>query len=76
MKILFVGQLGYGSTTQMRHDVLVGMGHELRSIDSLTGWNEISWVQRWYDRKFNTGEAIKILNNRILQVVEDFKPDL
>ena len=76
MKILFVGQMGIGTTTQMRHDVLVKLGHDVRALNSFDGWSDMSWVTRWINKRLGLGSVINILNKNILKIAEEFKPDL
>ena len=60
----------------MRRDELVGMGHQVESIDSLDGWWSISWARRWWMRKAGSGEPIDRLNRRVVERAEQFRPDL
>jgi len=76
MKILFIGQLGIGTTTQMRHDVLVGMGHELSAVNSIAGWTNSNWIKRWAEKRTGLGKTIRNLNKEILEKAEENKPDL
>jgi spore maturation protein CgeB len=76
MKILFVGQLGEGQTTRMRMEVLRGLGHEVIPLDSQARWAELPWARRWIEQKLSRGPVVSYLNQRVLALTREHKPDL
>lgn len=76
MKILFIGQLGEGQTTQMRMEVLRQIGHSIIPLNSGAGWNKCGWTVRQIQQKTNSGPIIRQLNQALLQLADQHKPDL
>lgn len=75
MKILFVGKLGEGQTTQMRMEALKLLGHEIVPFNSNTNWASLSWLSRQIQQKLTLGSVIDQLNHSILMLAREHKPD-
>lgn len=76
MKILFVGQLAEGQTTRMRMEVLRELGHTVIPLDSQARWNALPWARRRIEQKLNRGPVVSYLNQSVLALAQEHKPDL
>lgn len=76
MKILFIGSLAEGQTSRMRMEVLRELGHTIIPVDSQSGWDELSRISRRLQQKFCCGHPVKKVNDEILRLAQESKPDL
>jgi hypothetical protein len=76
MKILFVGHLNEGQTSLMRMNSLCDLGHEVRGFNVQTEWERTGWLSRRLQQRFNRGAAISRLNEDVLALARNFKPQL
>ena len=76
MKILFLGEIGPGQTSLMRMRALARLGHELRGVNTVEPWRQLSWTQRQIQRRLGRGSAIQQVNAQVLAAARDFRPDL
>lgn len=76
MKILFVGQLAEGQTSRMRMEVLTKLGHTVIPLDSQVQWNHLSWARRRLEQKLSWGPTVSYLNQMVLALAQEHKPDL
>src|SRR5688572_20540081 len=76
MKILYVGQIGVGQTCQMRMEELQRLGNEVISLNTHSSWQKASWISRHVQSRLNTGPAVEEINQTILDLADQHKPDL
>jgi hypothetical protein len=76
MKILFAGQLAEGQTTRMRMEVLRELGHMVVPLDTQARWNTLPWARRRIEQKLNWGPTVSFLNQIVLALAREYKPDL
>jgi spore maturation protein CgeB len=76
MKILFLGEIGSGQTSQMRMRAFERLGHELRGVHTIEPWQQALWLQRQVQRRLGRGSVVKEINRRVLQAARAFRPDL
>lgn len=76
MKILFLGAIGSGQTSQMRMHALERMGHEVRGVHTIEPWHQVSWLRRQVQRRLGRGSVVEEINRRVLEMARAFRPDL
>lgn len=76
MKILFLGQLGTGQTSQMRMRALERLGHAVRGVDTSAAWTRVSWLSRQLQRRLERGPVIDEINHSVQAAARSFRPDL
>jgi hypothetical protein len=76
MKVLFVGQLGRGQTSDMRADSLERLGHEVVRVDSSDVWRQTHFARRRLERTFEMGPSIRQLNLRVVGAAQERHADL
>jgi len=76
MKILFLGEIGPGQTSQMRMRALERLGHELLGVHTIEPWLQVSWLQRQVQRRLGRGSIVQEINRRVLEAAQAFRPDV
>lgn len=76
MKILFLGAISDGQTSQMRMRALERLGHDVRGVDTITPWLSATWFQRQAQRRLQRGSVIDLINQRVLAAARAFRPNL
>lgn len=76
MKILFIGQLAEGQTSRMRMEALAAIGYEIIPFNTQAGWSSASWLSRRIQKKLHRGSVITHLNQYLLTLAREHKPDL
>ena len=76
MKILFLGEIARGQTSQMRMRAFGRLGHTVRGIDTIAPWKSVSWLQRQVQRRSGRGHVIDQINEAVVDSAREFKPDL
>jgi hypothetical protein len=76
LKILFLGEIGYGQTSLMRLNALARLGHTVRGVHTIEPWKRASWVKRQLQRRLGRGSVIDEINRFVLDEARAFRPDL
>ncbi len=76
MKILFVGSIGSGQTSQMRLQVLRELGHDVQALDSAERWRQLHPIMRRAQQWSCRGSVIDSLNQDVVRSVGEFRPEL
>jgi spore maturation protein CgeB len=76
VRILFVGQVAEGQTAGMRMQVLRDLGHEVAALDSTEVWSGRTLASRLVQQRIGRGPAVSRLNEAILGLAREFKPNL
>jgi spore maturation protein CgeB len=76
MKVLFLGEVGYGQTSLMRMKAMERLGHTLAFVNTIDPWKKISWMSRQIQRHIEVGPVVTELNRNVGEVAQEFKPDL
>lgn len=76
MKILFLGDIGPGQTSQMRMRALERLGHEVVGVDTVQPWRKAAWVRRQLQRRIYRGSIVRAINHEVIIAAQQFKPDL
>ena len=75
-KILFLGEIGSGQTSQMRMRALARLGHEVRGVQTHEPWRRAPWLKRQIQRRLQRGSIVDGINSSVLQAAQEFKPEL
>jgi spore maturation protein CgeB len=75
-KILFLGEIGSGQTSQMRMRALARLGHEVRGVQTHEPWRRAPWLKRQIQRRLQRGSIVDKINFSVLQAAQQFKPEL
>jgi spore maturation protein CgeB len=75
-KILFLGQIGYGQTSQMRMRALARLGHEVRGVQTHELWRRALWFKRQIQRRLQYGSIVDGINSSVLEAAQEFRPEL
>lgn len=76
MKIVFVGNLGHGQTTQMRKNILEAMGHQVIAFNTEHLWTTQHSISRRLQQSTSFGPVVQKINEKILKICQKTKPDL
>lgn len=76
MKIVYLGQLGRGSTADMRADALERLGHEVTRIDTGALWSSAGVLRRKWERYRERGSVVRALNAAVLGETRALRPDV
>lgn len=76
MKILFLGAIGPGQTSQMRMRALERLGHEVRGVETVVPWLRTSWFKRQTQRRLQRGSVIDLINADVIESARAFCPHL
>ena len=76
MKILFLGEIGPGQTSQMRMRAFERLGHEVRGVNTIEPWQQVSWLQRQMQRRLGRGSVVQEINRKVLDAARAFHPEL
>jgi spore maturation protein CgeB len=75
-RILFLGEIGPGQTSQMRMRALQRLGHDVRGVHTVEPWREVSWAERQIQRRLGWGSVVRRINDRVLAAAREFRPDM
>jgi spore maturation protein CgeB len=76
VKVLFLGAIGDGQTSQMRMHALRRLGHEVVGVDTIRPWTGASWLRRQAHRRVGRGSIIAAINGEVIRTARAFGPDL
>ena len=76
MKILYLGEIGFGQTALMRMRALERLGHTLLGVHTSKPRRNASWIMRQVHRRIQHGFVIAEVNSAILSAARQFRPDL
>jgi spore maturation protein CgeB len=76
MKILFLGQIGFGQTSLMRMRAFERRGHTVRGVHTEEPWTRASWLKRQVQRRLQRGSVVDEINRSILERAREFRPNL
>jgi spore maturation protein CgeB len=76
MRILFLGEIGYGQTSLMRMRALQRLGHEVRGLHTIEPWKRVSWFSRQWQRRLQRGRVVDEINRQVLEAASEFRPEL
>lgn len=76
MKILFLGEIGPGQTSQMRMRALGRLGHAVEGVHTVDPWTRAPWLKRQVQRRLQRGSVIEEINRRVLDHARQFRPEL
>jgi spore maturation protein CgeB len=76
LRILFLGQIAPGQTSQMRMRALERLGHRVYGVDTIEPWKKASWLARQAQRRAGRGYVIAAINRSVLAAAHTFRPDL
>jgi spore maturation protein CgeB len=76
VKILFLGEIGPGQTSQMRLRALQRLGHDVRGVHTIEPWTRASWLKRQVQRRLLPGSIIAEINASVLAAAREFRPEL
>jgi spore maturation protein CgeB len=76
MKILFLGPIAEGQTSQMRMRALQRLGHEVVGVETAAPWLRASWLTRQTQRRLSRGSIIDGINRAVLDAAAAFRPEL
>lgn len=76
MRILFLGPLGIGQTSQMRMRAFERLGHDVRGVHTNEPWIRASWAKRQVQRRLQRGSAVDEINAAVLTAATGFSPEL
>ena len=76
VKVLFLGAIGGGQTSQMRMRALQRLGHTIAGVDTIAPWQRAGWLQRQAQRRLQRGSVINAINRQIIAAAREFHPDL
>lgn len=74
MKIVFVGQVGRGQTSGMRAAALGRLGHDVRTVNSGSIWQDSGYLRRQYEQGTGAGSRVRGFNQEVLAAVESHRP--
>src|SRR5438309_406832 len=74
MKILYVGEIGFGQTALMRMRALERLGHSMLGVHTSQPWKRAAWATRQLQRRTHRGSVVDEINATILCVAREFKP--
>lgn len=75
-KILFLGEIGVGQTSLMRMRAFSRLGYEVQGVNTIEPWKHLSWAARQVQRRLQSGSVIDLINRRVKEAAEAFRPDL
>jgi hypothetical protein len=58
MKILFLGQMGFGQTSLMHMRAFERLGHAVRGVHTIEPWTRASWLKRQVQRRLHCGSVV------------------
>lgn len=76
MRILFLGAIAEGQTSQMRMRALERLGHDVMGVDTIAPWLRSGWAQRQVQRRLQRGSIVDAINSRVIAAASAFAPDL
>ena len=76
MKILFLGEIGTGQTSQMRMRAFKRLGHDVLGVHTIEPWKRASWLGRQVQRRLRRGSVIDEINRQALESARNYRPDL
>jgi len=76
VRILFLGAVGAGQTSQMRLRALRRLGHEVAGVDTAAPWLQGHWLLRQAERRLGRGATIDHINRSVLDAARAFQPTL
>ena len=76
MKILFLGAISEGQTSQMRMRALERLGHNVKGVDTIVPWLGAGWLQRQAQRRLQRGSVIDDINGQVIAAARAFRPEL
>jgi spore maturation protein CgeB len=76
MRILFLGDIAVGQTTQMRMRALERLGHCVYGVNTMVPWRRASWVGRQVQRRLGQGNVVAAINQSVLTAAHEFRPEL
>jgi hypothetical protein len=76
MKILFLGQIGFGQTSLMRRRAFERLGHTVRGVHTVEAWTRASWLKRQVQRRLQRGSVVDEINRCVLERAREFRPNL
>jgi hypothetical protein len=76
VKILFLGAIGDGQTSQMRLRALRRLGHQVVGVETATPWLQGHWLRRQAERRLGRGATIGRINRSVLDAARAFRPNL
>ena len=74
MKILYLGQIGFGQTALMRMRALQRLGHSVRGVHTSEPWRRASWIKRQLGRRTYRGSIVDEINVAVVSAARHFKP--
>lgn len=75
-RILFLGEIAHGQTSQMRMRALQRLGHTVEGINTIAPWRELSWLSRQVQRRAQLGPVVNSINLSVLQRAREFQPEM
>jgi spore maturation protein CgeB len=76
MKILYLGDIGPGQTCLMRMRAMERLGHQVCGVNTVEAWRKAAWLQRQIQRRLHRGSVVDGINQTVLDVSREFRPDL
>ena len=76
MRILFLGEIGPGQTSQMRLRALGRLGHTVEGVHTVNPWMRTPWLKRQLQRRLQRGSVVDEINRRVLNHARQFRPEL
>ena len=76
LRILFLGEIGHGQTSQMRMHAFERLGHDVRGVHTIEPWTEAGWLARQVQRRRGRGAVVDTINRRVLDAARTHRPDL
>lgn len=75
MKILFLGEIGYGQTSLMRLRAFERLGHIVHGVNTIDPWKRVSWTRRQWHRWLQRGPVVDEINAMVFDAARRFRPD-
>ena len=76
MKVLFLGEIGHGQTSQMRLRAFERLGHAVHGVNTVTPWTQAGWLTRQVQRRRRRGSIVEAINADVREAAQAVRPDL
>lgn len=75
-KILFLGAISEGQTSQMRMRALERLGYQVRGVDTIKPWARASWLARQSQRRLGFGSVVDGINRAVISAARECRPEI
>jgi hypothetical protein len=76
VKVLFLGEISEGQTSQMRMRALERLGYSVRGVNTMEPWRRAQWLKRQTQRRLQRGSVVEEINRSATAAAQDFRPDI